>query len=97
MVDALLGYKENAIVEANQAVEMLPISRDALDGPNVAVNLVAVYAWSGELDLAFETLVPLTKAPNGVYYGDLKHDPYLAPLRKDPRCDKLLAQLAPHE
>jgi tetratricopeptide (TPR) repeat protein len=96
VVDALLGYKENAIVEANQAVEMLPISRDALDGSNVAVNLVAVYAWSGELDLAFETLVPLTKAPNGVYYGDLKHDPYLAPLRKDPRCDKLLAQLAPH-
>jgi serine/threonine protein kinase/Flp pilus assembly protein TadD len=97
VVDALLGYKENAIVEAKRAAEMLPISRDAVDGPNIAANLVAVYAWTTELDLAFETLSPLTKTPNGVYYGDLKLDPYLDPLRKDPRFEKLLAEFAPHD
>jgi serine/threonine protein kinase/Tfp pilus assembly protein PilF len=97
VVDALLGYKESAIVEAKQAADMLPISRDALDGPNVAANAVAVYAWSAELDLAFETLSPLTKTPNGLYYGDLKLNPYLEPLRRDPRFDKLLGELAPHD
>jgi hypothetical protein len=97
VVDALLGYKENAIAEAKHAADMLPISRDALDGPNVAANVVAVCAWSAELDLAFETLGPLTKTPNGLYYGDLKLNPYLEPLRRDPRFEKLLAELAPKD
>jgi hypothetical protein len=30
----------------------------------------------------------------GIYYGQLKRDPYWEPLRKDPRYEKLLAQLA---
>jgi hypothetical protein len=32
--------------------------------------------------------------PLGIYYGQLKRDPYWEPLRKDPRYEKLLAQLA---
>jgi hypothetical protein len=37
------------------------------------------------------------KAPNsGISYGGLKFDPGWDPMRKDPRFDKLLAQLAPH-
>jgi hypothetical protein len=78
-------------------VEMLPISKDAVDGPGIAQNLVVVYAWTNELDLAFETLAPLAKTPAGVYYGNLKLDPYWEPLRKDPRFDKLLAKLAPRD
>jgi hypothetical protein len=54
---------------------MLPISKDAVDGPGIAQNLVVVYAWTNELDLAFETLAPLAKTPAGVYYGNLKLDP----------------------
>jgi hypothetical protein len=49
------------------------------------------------LDPAFETLGPLTKIPNGLFYGNLKRDPYWDPLRKDPRCDKLLGELAPRD
>ena len=60
-------------------------------------NLALVYAWTDEVDLAFETLVPLTKMPSGVFYGQLKLDPYWDPLRNDPRFDKLLAELAPHD
>ena len=60
-------------------------------------NLALVYAWTDEVDLAFETLVPLTKMPSGVFYGQLKLDPYWNPLRKDPRFDKLLAELAPKD
>ena len=44
-----------------------------------------------------ETLEPLIKMPSGVFYGPLKLDPLWDPLRKDPRFDKLLAELAPSD
>ena len=47
--------------------------------------------------LAFETIGVLTKVPNGIYYADLKPDPCLEPIRKDPRYVKLLAELAPKD
>ena len=97
VVDALLDNKAAAVFEGKCAVEILPISKDALDGPAVMTNLALVYAWTNEIDLAFETLVPLTTMPFGVYYGQLKLDPYWDPLRKDPRFDKLLAELAPKD
>jgi hypothetical protein len=95
LVDALLNNKELAISEGKRAVEMLPISKDAVNGPDVAITLAMVYTWTNEPDLAFEMLWPLAKTPNGIYYGDLKTSAYMDPLRKDPRFDKLLAELAP--
>jgi hypothetical protein len=60
-------------------------------------NLALVYAWTDELDSAFETLVSLKKTPVGLRCGQLKLDPYWDPLRKDPRFEKLLAELAPKD
>jgi serine/threonine protein kinase/Tfp pilus assembly protein PilF len=97
LVDALLNNKELAISEGKRAVEMLPISKDAVDGPKVAASLATIYTWTNEPDLAFEMLSSLTKTPNGIYYGDLKTSAYMDPLRKDPRFDKLLAELAPKD
>jgi hypothetical protein len=97
VVDVLLGNKQAAISEARRAAEILSISKDAMEGPQVAMNLAVVYAWTDEFDLAFETLAPLTKTPNGLYYAQLKLDRYLDPLRKDPRFEKLLAELAPKD
>jgi TolB-like protein len=97
VVDALLNQKEIAISEAKQAVEMLPVSKDAVDGPVLLINLAVVYAWTDEIDLAFQTLSSLTKTPDGIYYGELKRDPYWDPLRKDQRFDKLLSELAPQD
>jgi hypothetical protein len=89
--------KKLAISDAKRATEMLPISKDAVDGPLMAYQSAAVYAWTNQLDLAFEALGPLTKAPNGLYYGDLKLGSWWEPLRRDPRFDKLLAELAPRD
>ena len=97
VVDALLGKKEDAIAEAKRAVNALPVSKDAIDGPGVQMNLAAVYAWTNQPDQAFEQLDILTKLPNGIYYGNLKGDPYWEPLRKDPRFAKLTAELAPKD
>jgi len=49
------------------------------------------------LDLAFEKLTTSVRTPAGVHYGELKLDPSWDPLRKDPRFDKLLAELAPKD
>jgi TolB-like protein/Tfp pilus assembly protein PilF len=97
VVDALLGHKETAISEAKRAIELFPISKDALRGPRTLINLAVVYAWTNELDAAFATLDSLTKTPFGIYYGALKVDPIWDPLRTDPRFDKLLAKLAPKD
>lgn len=93
--DALLNYGEQAVLEAKTAVELLPTSVDAMDGPGLEMNLAVVYSWTNQLDLAFEVLSHMTKVPNGIYYGQLKHGPYWYPLREDRRFGELLADLAP--
>ena len=97
LIDAALGSKQEAIQEARQATEMLPISKDAVEGPPLVSKLALVYAWTNEPDLAFQELTISVKTPAGVHYGELKLDPGWDPLRKDPRFDKLLAELAPKD
>jgi serine/threonine protein kinase len=97
VVDALLNEKAAAIAEGKRAVEILPVSKDAVSGPSVLINLAVVYAWTGEINLAFQTLDSVTKIPAGISYGDLKLEPYFDPLRNDPRFDKLLVELMPRD
>jgi tetratricopeptide (TPR) repeat protein len=96
-IDAALGRKLEATQEARRAAETMPISEDAERGPALVSNLAVVYALTNEPDLAFEELDVSVKTPGGILYGDLKFDPAFDALRKDPRFDKLLAQLAPHD
>jgi tetratricopeptide (TPR) repeat protein len=97
VIDAALGRKREAIQEAKRAVEMLPVSEDAVDGPYPVYNLAAVYSMVNEPDLAFQQLAISVKTPGGATYGTLKLDPCWDPLRKDPRFDKLLAELGPRD
>ena len=47
MIDAALGRKEDAIREGRRAVELLPVTKDALAGAAVLTNLAIIYAWAG--------------------------------------------------
>ena len=95
LILAGLGRKEEAIKEGKRSVELLPEAQDALDGPEVAVVLVLIYAWTGEHDQAFELLDHLLQVPNSLTVPILKLDPVWDPLRKDPRFEKLIASPAP--
>jgi TolB-like protein/class 3 adenylate cyclase/Flp pilus assembly protein TadD len=95
MIDAGLGRKTEAIAEGKRACQLLPISRDAVDGPFYVTNLALIYAWVGEKDFALEQLAISAKIPAGVTYGELKLSPIWDPLRSDPRFEKIVASLAP--
>jgi TolB-like protein/Tfp pilus assembly protein PilF len=95
VIDAGLGRKEEALREGRRACELLPISKDAIDGTALAVNLAQIYAWTGEKDLAIEQIAALERIPNLLSYGLLKLHPYWDSLRADPRFEKIVASLAP--
>jgi TolB-like protein len=94
ILDAGLGRKEEAIREARRAVELQPITRDSLNGPNWVANLALVYAWTGERDRALEQLEKVATIPGNPEvptYGDLLLNPRWDDLRGDPRFDKIVA------
>jgi serine/threonine-protein kinase len=95
MVDAALGHKADAIREGRRAVELLPVTKDAIIGAHLVEYLALIYAWTGEKDLAFEQLARAVRMPGHLSYGKLRLDPYWDPLRGDPRFDKIVASLAP--
>jgi TolB-like protein/Tfp pilus assembly protein PilF len=90
-LDAGLGRKEEATREARRAVELQPIAKDAVNGPNWVANLALVYAWTGERDRALEQLGIVATISNGLTYGDLLLNPCWDDLRNDPRFDKIVA------
>src|SRR5207237_7069639 len=95
LILAGLGQKDAAIAEGKRAVELLPESQDAFDGPEVTAVLAQIYAWTGEHDQAFSLLDHLLITANGITVPLLKLDPIWDPLRKDPRFEKLIASPAP--
>jgi TolB-like protein/class 3 adenylate cyclase/Flp pilus assembly protein TadD len=90
MIDAGLGRKEDAIREGRRACELLPMSKDAVDGVAFVVNLAQIYAWTGEKDLAIEQLNTALKVPNDLHYGEMRLHPLWDLLRGDPRFEKLM-------
>jgi tetratricopeptide (TPR) repeat protein len=97
LIDAGLGRKEDAIREGRRACELLPVTKDSLDGPSYITNLAIIYAWTGEKDLALEQLALSASLPGGVSYGELKLFPQWDSLRDDPRFEKIVALLAPKD
>ncbi len=91
---AAIGQKDEAIKEGKRAVELLPESDDALDGPEAATGLAQIYAWTGESEDAFRLLDHLLAVPNGPTIPMLKVDPVWDPLRKDPRFQALIDKYA---
>ena len=95
MIDAGLERKEEALREGRRGCELLPISKDAIDGADLAINLAQIYAWTGEKDRAIEQIAAVERVPNTLSYGLLKLHPYWDPLRGDPRFEKIVASLGP--
>jgi serine/threonine-protein kinase len=97
LIDAGLGRKEEALREGRRAVELLPVEKDAINGPLMIEYLAIIAAWTGDKKLACEQLAIATRPPSTVSYGQLKLLPFWDPLRKYPCFEKIVASLAPKE
>jgi tetratricopeptide (TPR) repeat protein len=87
---AYLGRRDEAVREGQRGVELMPISRDTYRGPYMQHQLVRIYIILGEYDKALDLLEPLLKIPYYLSPGWLAIDPNFAPLKGNPRFEKLL-------
>jgi len=96
-IDAALGRNENAVREGEHAVELLPPSKDALNGGLMMHRLARIYAQTGDANRAINFLQKIITLPNGLSYGTLKVEQDWDSLRSDPRFDQIVASLAPKD
>jgi len=89
-VHACLGRNEVAIKEGKAAVEMMPLSKDALDGASFLHSLAGVYIKTGEHEKAIDLLDYLLEIPSMVQVPNLKLHPMYDPLRDNPRFQVML-------
>ncbi len=85
-----LGRKDEAIREGKRAVELYPVSKDALTGPSRVGDLAEIYTTVGEYDTALDEIEYLLSIPSWWSVQDLRLDPIWDPLRDHPRFEALL-------
>ena len=93
LTNAALGRNDEALAEGRRAVELRPLSHDAVDGASVTTTLAMIYAWIGDIDASIQELTRSATIPGGVDYGQLKFDPAWNALRSDPRYASILEGL----
>ena len=86
-----LGRKADAIRLGRQGAELVPVSRDALAGPLMLFALAEIYVLAGEYEAALDQLEYLLSIPSVVSVALLRLDPLYAPLRGNPRFERLVA------
>jgi serine/threonine protein kinase/tetratricopeptide (TPR) repeat protein len=85
-----LGRCEEATREGEEAVRMVPISKDAFDGPDLANNLAEIYVRCGKYEAAIDQIETLLSVPSYISPGLLRVDPLWDPIRSNPRFRRLV-------
>jgi TolB-like protein/tetratricopeptide (TPR) repeat protein len=88
-----VGRRDEAIREGRRAIELLPISKDAVYGHGSVLTLAEIYTMVGEPELACEQLETLLAMPSTISVPILELDPRWLPLRGNPRFQALLNRL----
>ena len=96
-VYALIGEKEKAIEAGQRAVELTPITTDAMSGHSFLVMLARIYAWADEPYLAVKTIHTAMTTPGWISVSTLELNPYWDPIRDDPRFQELLRMYSERE
>jgi hypothetical protein len=86
-----MGRKADAVREGQRGVELLPVSRDASTGTYMQHQLARIYLLVGGPEKALDQLEPLLRMPYYLSPGWLRIDPTFAPLKGNPRFERLVA------
>lgn len=92
LIYAGLGRCEDAKNEAKRAVDLLPETKDAFDGPILVISRARIHMMCRDLDNAFALLEHSLQTRAGITIHELRLDPIWDPLRTDPRFEPLLAK-----
>jgi hypothetical protein len=92
-----LGRNTDAVREGLKAVELLPVSADAFDGPVYVQQLAEIQARVGNTDEALSLIGQLLDISAGfvISRAVLKLDPAWDPIRSDPRFQNLCQEKQP--
>jgi TolB-like protein len=91
-VYSLLGQKKEALLESQRAANLFEIPENWNNYPDPHINLVHVLILIDEPDAAIERLEYLLSVPCLYSTWDMKLDPFLDPLRVNPRFQELIAE-----
>ena len=92
LIYAGLGRCDEAKAEAKRAVDLLPESKDAFDGPILAISRARIHMMCGDLDTAFALIEQSLQTPSGITIPELRFDPVWDGLRNGPRLQSLLTK-----
>jgi len=90
VASAGLGRSEEAVTEARRAIELLPVTVDALWGRAFHDNLAWIYMKLGKHDEVLETLEYVLSIPGPTTPTLLRLDPHYESLRDDPGFAQLI-------
>jgi tetratricopeptide (TPR) repeat protein len=92
LIYAGLGRCDEAQAEGKRAVEVLPESKDAFDGPIMVMSRARISATCGDVDTALALLDRSLQTPAGITIHELRLDPVWDALRGDPRFQQMLSK-----
>lgn len=91
LIYAGLGRCDDAKRTADQAVQLLPETLDAFDGPIMTISRARSYAMCGDHETALTALEHSLQTPAGITVAELRTDPVWDSLRDEPRFQKMVA------
>jgi tetratricopeptide (TPR) repeat protein len=94
---AASGRTDDAVREGKLAMELLPVSKDALYGIPYIIDLAHIYTLAGDFPNALDTIEDILSSPSSLSVPLLEADPRWNPLRDNPGFQRILEQYAPKD